>query len=218
MADNKDNMKVLGSFLGIVCALAACILAFTSTMTKAAITRNLEAKNSKALEEILPSFDNQPDKEKATFKDNGVEVIFFPATKDGRLVGIAAQAESGKGFGGKLTVMASLTPEGAIDNVIVTRNNETPGLGTVVTDRKLQKNIAQIFSSSSQAESKGLPPNPVLDSFRGQNANAAPWKVRKDGGTVESITGATISSRAVADAMNIIAETFEKHKNEILRK
>jgi electron transport complex protein RnfG len=66
-----------------------------------------------------------------------------------------------------------------------------------------------------------LPPNPILDQFNGHVAVkgeswALPWKVKKDGGSVNYITGATISSRAVTDVTYRIARTFELKKKEII--
>lgn len=205
---------MLGASLGLFCALSASILAFTNNITKTAIEKTIIEKNNKAIKEILSGFDNKPDQDKILIKENGHEIVFYPALKDGKLIGIAAQSTSPKGFGGDLTVMLSMSPQGIVENVIVVKNNETPGLGTVVTDRIRQKTIFDLFSPKKE-ETSGLPQNKVLDSFRNLNSDTAPWEIKKDGGGIESITGATISSRAVTDAVNMIAEAFNNHKDEI---
>jgi electron transport complex protein RnfG len=59
----------------------------------------------------------------------------------------------------------------------------------------------------------------VLDQYSGMKAEAgqAPWKVKKDGGQLDAVTGATITSRAVADAVFTIAETFSKNSTQLLK-
>ncbi len=216
MESKKNSLITLGLSLGIICAVASCVLAFTSVVTKEPIVKNLQEKENKALRQILPAFNNEPINEKLLFNCNGHEVVFYPAKENGTLVSIAAGTVTSKGFGGKLTVMLSISPDGKMSNVIVTQNNETPGLGTVVTDRKKMKTIVDILSGTK--EENGLPANKVLDSFNGHNTAEAPWQVKKDGGTIDAVTGATISSRAVTDGVNTIAIAFNSNKNEILAK
>ena len=211
MAQKKDGILKLGTSLGIISAIAACVLAFTSTLTKDPIARNNMRKNTEAIKSILPPFDNDPLSQEVKI-DN---VSFFPGYMQGKLLGIAARATTPKGFGGNLTTMLCLKADGEVRNLIVTESNETPGLGTVVTARKEQKTLLQALSGNSQ-KTAGLPPNKVLDSFNGINCSSAPWKLKKDGGSIDSVTGATISSNAVTDAANRIAKAFKDNREQIL--
>ncbi len=211
---NGETIK-LGVFLGLICGISACVLAFTDSMTKPAIKAASIQKNSKAISTLIQGFDNNPSQDAVAISSQGHEIIFYPAKKEGSLLGFVAQSSSSKGFGGDVTVMLSMSPAGLIQNVIVVKHNETPGLGTVVTDRVLKKSIFDLFSGS-KAKEGALPPNSVLDSFRDLSVDSAPWTVRKDGGKIESVTGATISSRAVTDAVNIIAEAFKSEKEKII--
>jgi electron transport complex protein RnfG len=213
----KDSFAAIGISLGIICAIASFILAITFTCTEAPIKDAKLRATNEALKSVLPVFDNAPAKEELNIDCSGREVVFYPAKKDGRLVGVAASAVSPKGYSGNLRVIASMTPDGKIMTVIVTEKNETPGLGTVVTDRIEQKTIFTLFKHEN-GKSGGLPPNPVLDSFHGKDVASAPWKVKKDGGDIDSVTGATISSRAVTDAVNTIAEAYAKNREDIRKK
>ena len=55
------------------------------------------------------------------------------------------------------------------------------------------------------------------DQFNGKNINTTKWAVKKDQGDIDQITAATISSRAVVDAIQQAVEVFKKHKNEIVK-
>lgn len=210
---NEGPLK-LGISLAIYATVAACLLAFTSELTKAPIIKNKGAKVAGALRQLLPQFDNDPVAGQVVKTHDGTAVTFYPATLAGKLVGFAVISSSQQGYGGVVKVMVSLDPEGRIRTVIVTEHQETPGLGTAVTDRKRQKTLAGVASGAKPAA--GLPPNPVLDQFTGRDCAAAPWKVRKDGGDVDEITGATVSSRAVTDAVNRLAQAFTENRAELL--
>ena len=209
-----DSPIKLGVSLAAIATVAACLLAYTAALTRDKIALVKGAKVTDALRQVLPEFDNDPAAAKVVEQQDGGEVVFYPAMQGGKLVGIAVTAASPKGYGGAVSIMASLDPEGRIQTVIVTEQKETPGLGTVVTDRKRQKTLADVFGSAKAAV--GLPPSPVLDQFTDRECAAAPWKVRKDGGDIDQITGATVSSRAVTDAANRVAQAFAAHRAELL--
>jgi len=213
MSATSANPLKLGMSLALFATVAACLLAFTSELTKEQIAKNKGEKLAAALRQILPEFDNDPMADKVVVKHEDAEEVFYPARRGGSLVGFAAAATSKKGYGGAVKVMASLDPAGKIITVIVTEHQETPGLGSVVTDRKRQKTIGGLLSG--QPAESGLPPNRVLDQFAGRDCATAPWQVRKDGGDVDGITGATISSRAVTDAVNRIAQAFTAHRDAL---
>lgn len=210
MTDKKKqpNMIMLGLFMGVLGAISAGLLAGASILTKEPIKKAELKKTSSALKDVLPAFDNNPAAEKVTCKAaDGREVVFYLAKKGGKLVGVAGEGSSNKGFNGNVTVMVGLDPAGTVQKVIVTKQGETPGLGTVVTDRKREKTIYDLFSDKKAAA--GLPPNKILDGFEGKTAvPGKPWKVKKDGGQFDFVTGATITSRAVTDAVYTVASTY----------
>jgi electron transport complex protein RnfG len=92
-------------------------------------------------------------------------------------VGYAVKTYTDKGFGGHIELMAGFLPDGSIHNVLVLQHKETPGLGTRMTDAK--------FSNQ----------------FLGKNPATYALRVKKDGGEVDAITAATVSSRAYCDAL-----------------
>lgn len=220
MADKQkkpDTILKLGLFLGVLGALSAALLAGVALMTKKPIEKAQLQKTNLALKSVLPAFDNIPADDKVVIEaENGTSVTFFLAKKDGNLVGVAGEGYTMKGFAGKVTVMVGMDTTGKIKVVTVTQQGETPGLGTVVTNRKREKTISDLFSSEKSPE--GLPPNRILDGFDGHTVNpdAKPWAVKKDGGQFDFITGATITSRAVTDAVYTVDSTFVKNRDKII--
>jgi len=221
----KPNIIYLGLFLGIIGSLAAGMLAGFDYMTKGPRKEAQMKTTSNALKEVLPSFDEiKPiyDEENAKKEElkkfiaaDKTTVVYYRAIKDNKIVGIAGVGFSKKGYAGKVTVMVGLALDGKVTKVIVTEQKETPGLGTVVTDRKREKTIFDLFGGGK--EETGLPKNNILDQFDGHIAKTgSPWKVVKDGGQFDFITGATITSRAVTDAVYAVDSTFVANKDEIL--
>ena len=74
-----------------------------------------------------------------------------------------------------------------IININVLEQKETPGLGTKMTDEG----------------------NVLLASFKDKNASEINMTVKKDGGDVDALTAATISSRAYAEAVAVAYEAFK---------
>ena len=215
-----ENILVLGIFLGVCGAIAALVLAFFADLTREPIKKmKMQAVNS-ALKEVLPEFDNSPGNN--TFTKDGV--IFYGAKKGGKLVAVAASGFTMKGYSGKIVAMVGLELDGKIRKiagkklsaVLITEQKETPGLGTVVCERKRQKTIVSIFKKPGK--DANLPPeNKILDQFAGKKAGKTPWQVTKAGGQFDYMTGATISSKAVTGVVYKIAHTFVVNKKEIIK-
>jgi len=90
----------------------------------------------------------------------------------------------GKGYGGDINILVGLEDETTIKGITIISHKETPGLGSRIAE-----------SSFS-------------DMFRG--INIADVALSRDGGQIDAITGSTISSSAVVDAVR--TEAMEKVK------
>jgi len=101
-------------------------------------------------------------------------------------VGYAINTYSNNGFTGNITLMTGFKPDGSIINISVLFQKETPGLGTKMSE--------PLFK----------------DQFTGKNPAEFTLKVVKDGGQVDAITAATISSRAFCDAVQRGYNTLQK--------
>jgi len=168
------NMVVV---LTLVCVVSALALGFTYSKTKDAIAQGKINKVLAALKDVLPEFDNNPYEEKSTRKEYP-GLIFYPASLAGGPVGTAVETFSGEGFGGDVRLMVGFTSDLRINAISVLGQTETPGLGT-------------------KMESPSF-----LKQFVGKDPAEFKTTVKKDGGDVDAITAATISSRAFCDAVN----------------
>lgn len=179
MADKKlpstfANMVIVLTLVSVISALA---LAFTYSATKDAIAQVGVKRTLKALRDVLPEFNNDPVKEKYTLEDPEFKDIeFYPARKDDQPVGTAVQTFSDNGFGGRIVLMVGFDAAARIRNISVLNQTETPGLGNKMTGPKFK------------------------DQFNGKDPSVFNIKVKKDGGEVDAISAATISSRAFCDA------------------
>ena len=227
MKKAKVSILKLIVSLGLIAGCSAALMARVYVFTQAPIAARALENTNKALQELLPEFDNQPAEETIALQSpKDFLVTFYLARKNDELVGTAAEIVTGEGFSGDITVMAGLDCKGRVTTVLVTRQTETPGLGTVVTERKRKKTILNLFDEPETS----LPPNPVLDQLNGLSEMTVDvvtgvtttrrpegaWKLRKDGGSLDAVTGATITSRAVVDAVHQIALTFAEHHEELM--
>jgi H+/Na+-translocating ferredoxin:NAD+ oxidoreductase subunit G len=233
----SNNTFVLGLFLAIIGAVAAVILAYVADITKAPKAKAKEAEINRALQDVLPKFDNSPVKNSYIIKAadaTGYEVTFYGAINNGKLVGIAGKSITMKGYSGKIEAMVGLDASGtirtvevlkkqdaegktsskAISAILITQQKETPGLGTVLCQRKNTVTLSSLFSDKKVIKT-ALPPNKYLDQFAGKTAPATPWQVIKDGGKIIYKTGATVTSRAVTDVVYRITHTYMVNKPAI---
>ena len=131
---------------------------------------------------VLPAFD---DKKIDELEIDAMPIKVYTATAEGKTIGYAVETMTKKGFGGVVKLMVGFAPTGEVLNVNVLQQTETPGLGTKMCDEG----------------------NPLISSIKGQNLESkklvnGQLAVTKDGGDVDALTAATISSRAYVDAVN----------------
>src|SRR5512133_507864 len=148
-------------------------LGFVYLKTKGPIEIASKQKEIDAIKQVIPDFDSNPMSD-MTEKDG---VIIYKLSKQNQVTGYAIKTFTDKGFAGHIEIMAGFKPDGTINNVVVLSHKETPGRGTKMTDAK--------FSSQ----------------FPGKNPVDFKLRVKKDGGQVDAITAATVSSRAYCDAL-----------------
>ncbi len=118
-------------------------------------------------------------------------LLMFVIKQGGALKGVAIE-DYGQGFGGKLGVMAGFgLDDDSLLAVGVTTLSETPGLGTRVRE------------PGFGAQFVGLGKDVVV-------------KVKKDGGEIDAVSGATISSRAVTEAIRNARALYTEHRAAIV--
>lgn len=212
---DNENIFVLGGFLGITALISGLVLALVFQVTRKPVEQMQLKTVQNSLKMLnLPSFDNNPVKEERRFLSPAkFQVTVMPVKQKEKIVAFAVKSVSPNGYAGNVEITAGFTPEGKILAVLVTRQQETPGLGTNVCERKFRKTIFNFYKPVPP----GLPPNPVLDQFNGLTLPAAAkWRVKRDGGSFDFITGATITSRAVLEAVEQAGITLALRKGEFM--
>ena len=185
--------------LVLIAALAAAALAGVYLMTKDSIDNVQKEKKQSALNAVLPGFDGAIIPIPTTLPgDKEPVTVNVAVTKDNTLFGAAVETYTNKAFGGTFTLMVGFDADGNILGTEVIKAAETPGLGDKINKNK--SNFAEQFVSM----------NPAAADFD--------LKVKKDGGEVDAITAATISSRAYCDAVNRAAKAFYGAKEIALPK
>lgn len=177
-----------------ITVLAGAALGYMQKLTAEPIAKATAAKQEEAIKMVAPEFDNSPIAEKyeVTLKDGSV-ITLFPAKKGGEPVGAAVESFTKSGFGGIIKVMVGFNQDGSVRNYTVLQHAETPGLGS-----KMQEWFRMDKSSAGDNYQSILGKNPSTDGM----------KVSKDGGRVDAITAATISSRAFLDAVQRAYEAY----------
>ncbi len=187
---NKAKFFKMTLTLVTIAVLSAFVLAKVDGLTREPIQKAKDARELQAIAEVVGEFDNNPFAEKMTIytPDKKDKLVFYPARKDGKITSFAVKTFSNNGFGGRMELIAGFYINGAVKNFKVTDHKETPGLGTKVSE--------DAFRSQ----------------FDGFNPKRRIFKVRQDGGEIDAVTAATISSRAVVDAIQRAIDAYNHFK------
>lgn len=183
--------------LTIICSLAATALALVYTITKDPIAYQQRLKKLRAIKAVQPDYDNEPDQDFIDLKtDESAEgdggLTRFYITKKGQTpTGVVFMA-SAVGYGGLIDLMVGVNPEGTITGVQVLRHTETPGLGAKITE------------------------DTFIQQFTERNLQNTNWALKKEGGDIDQISGATISPQAVVKALNQGLTFFSDNQDKIL--
>lgn len=172
--------------LGLITFVCALLLGVINGITKDKIAQNAVETRNAAMSVILPEAESFADVEVSADwtapADKNQPVIsgVYEAQAGGQTIGYCVEVNP-KGFGGALTLIVGINADGTVAGAQVTAHGETPGLG-----------------AKAQSDANWI------GQYAGQPADGS-LAVTKDGGTINSITGATITSRAVTLGVNTAA-------------
>ncbi len=193
MANKPKSPAAMILALTLIASGSGLALASMSEFTKAAIDQARQADLKANLDRILPAHANAPDEDVVVVDDQGKELQVYVA-KDaaGKVVGAAFEVVGKKGYGGAIRILLGIDANEHITGYYVLEHKETPGLG----DK----------ASKDDPESD----RDFADQFKGKGLDNMKFAVRKDGGEVDAITSATITSRAVTGALAAGLERFHR--------
>lgn len=181
----KSTLKNMVLVLFSVTLVSSAVVGAVNMITEDAIAQaKAEAVNA-ALRMVLPEYETT---QKSDLVIDELPISVYSAFKGDETVGYAVESQTKQGFGGTIRMMVGFDTDGRILNVNVLEQNETPGLGTKMCDEG----------------------NPLFASVSGRNPSQMKLAVRKDGGEVDALTAATISSRAYVDAIARAYAAYEQ--------
>ena len=173
----KSNLTNMVLVLGVTCLVCSALLGGAYALTKEPIDKAAVEKTNRAIAQVLPHF---------TDVEYNADNHYYKATDGSVLVGYAIES-SVVGFGGPLSLIVGVTPDGVVYNTSVLSHAETPGLGAkCTTDEKF------------------------MGQWKGFNPAIKKLSVVKDGGDVDAITASTITSRAYTQAVANALATFNE--------
>ena len=155
-----------------IAAVVAALLAAVNSVTAPVIAQLNETRTQQAIEAVLPGGGQKAD---VPAVDAGAPVSEVYKGENGYAVKVAPS-----GFGGAIEMMVGVDNEGKVLGISIIKHAETPSLGAV-------------------AAAMGSAGENFRGSFAGLSGTVA---VSKDGGEADTISGATITSRAVAVGVN----------------
>ena len=194
---NKNDVKVMMREAGILFAItliAGLVLGFVYELTKEPSRVQNELAVQKACMEVFPDSEalgmqfeqlqyTPTESLTAELAQNGVTIgkVYEASDKEGTLQGHVVEAVSGEGYGGTIDLYIGVTTDGTVSGVSILEISETPGLGM-------------------KAESVLIP------QLEGVQTDAFSYtKIKSDtnpDNVIDAISGATITTRAVTNAVN----------------
>ena len=185
--------------LGLVAVAGTGLLTGVDFLTADRIAAQERRVILEQLGQIIPQqYDNQLLDDRFTFRNelhfpNGQEVIAYRARQQGEPRALVLKFNAVNGYNGNITLLAGINSDGSLRGVRIISHKETPGLGDAIEIEK--SNWALNFSGKSLS-----------------NPEPGKWAVKRDGGEFDQFTGATITPRAVVDAVRMALEYFETNR------
>lgn len=201
---NSALFKAMGNSAGKLSVFVLICIIFllgVRTLTAPKIVEEERQKLLSTFHEVLPEslYNNNPLEDTKLLKDEKIlallgtdkAVTLYRARKGLKPAGVIFQTIAPNGYSGRIYILMGVLPNGQISGVRVLKHKETPGLGDKI---ELNKND-WILSFDHKVLTPG---------------NATEWAVQKDGGDFDQFTGATITPRAVVEAVKNALEVVNQ--------
>lgn len=188
----KSTMKNMVLSLTIIASAMGGLLAWVHELTKKPIAEASTRTKNEALASVLPAYDNDlsSTSHEVTVAGDTRPVTLYDATLEGTPVGTAVESWTMDGFSGEITVIVGFDNDGVVTGYRVLQHAETPGLGAKANEW---------FRDSIGSRS-------ILGTTQ-------PLTLSKEGGLIDGITAATITSRAFLGAINRAREAINQQNN-----
>lgn len=198
----SESIRRNTTILSLFAVATASMLAFTNEGTKETIRCNRQAVLQSSLQAVMPArrHDNSLLTDFIRVQDpllGPKNYRVYRARNNGEPAGVVMEATAPEGYGGNIDLLVGVDADGRITGVrVVPPHNETPGLGDKIETSKSD----WIYGFDGKS----------LD-----NPDPDGWAVKKDGGEFDSFTGATITPRAVVDAVYSALAWYSAHRGDV---
>ena len=192
-------MKRATLLLLLIALLGAGLLALLQHFAAPRIEQQRQAAAERALLDLLPagSYDNRPLQQPIALAaggllGNGRAEQGYQASLNGQPSAVLLPV-SARGYEGPIQLLVAITPDGRLLASKVLQQQETPGLADLLAPERIS----------------------WLRSLDGKSL-AADWSLNADGGRIDQIAGATVTSRAVTDALQRALRFFDAERERLL--
>ncbi len=189
--------------LGLFAMVTAGLIAVTQVSTADRIAESEKRARSAALLEIFSAQEHDNDLLEDSIQIPPSKLLgtsrpteAFIAKRNGTPVGVILTTVAPEGYNGEIWSLVGIDQQGAIKAVRVVSHKETPGLGDKIEVRKSNWILGFNGKSLDNPESDG-------------------WKVQKDGGLFDQMTGATITPRAVVGSVQKALLFFKENQHTL---
>ena len=192
----RDLVKMVVVLL-MICTLSGVALSYVHQVTEEprqySYVKFVQEPSMKAL---LSGYENDPIKDRIQLalgedeRGKPINKIVLPAKKDGKIFAVAYGAAA-MGHIDLIEVMVGFKPDGEIIGISIMRNIETPGLGSRVSEQEFTEQFTGIDLETN--------------------------KLSPEGGKIDAISGATISSQGVIQAVNLALEQFPQIQKDVFK-
>ena len=189
IAISRRQILISGAFLWLFAVVGTTLVAVTEFSTADAIVENERRVLLRNLLALLPADRLDNDIVSDTLElpasqllGTEAESTAYRARLQGEPVAVIFNSVAPNGYNGRINLLVGVYVDGSLAGVRVIKHAETPGLGDGIEIRK----------------------SPWIKSFDGKsldNPDAAGWRVKRDGGEFDQLTGATITPRAIVAAV-----------------
>jgi len=188
-----------GLILGLFTLAGVGLIALGQMATEESIAERRAEDLQRSLSQVIPdkNHDNNLLDDRFTLQVADAEMSGFKGRLAGEVSAVAFTVTATDGYAGPMEILLGIDKKGRVLGVRVLSHTETPGLGDKI----------EIAKSDwvTDFNGKGL-----------DNLSKKEWAVKKDGGRFDAFSGATITPRAVVNAVHRALQIFEKQRDEFL--
>jgi electron transport complex protein RnfG len=196
------NMLIGALILGLFSVAGTGLVALTQQGTAERIAENERQALLQNLHQVVPPelHDNDIYADAISVSDPMLgttqPVTVYRARQGGQPVAAVIASIAPDGYGGGIKLLVGIRYDGTLTGVRVINHKETPGLGDAIEAQRSDWILG--FSGRSLG-----------------NPEEKLWKVKKDGGVFDQFTGATITPRAVVQAVYNTLRYYQNHREEL---